>query len=30
MVVNKSYLNDVISTYKETIQETERALFLIK
>jgi hypothetical protein len=30
MVVNKSYLNDIISTYKETIQETERALFLIK
>jgi hypothetical protein len=30
IVVNKDYLNDVISTYKETIQETERALFLIK
>jgi hypothetical protein len=30
MVVNKSYLNDIISGYKETIQETERALFLIK
>jgi hypothetical protein len=30
MVVHKSYLNDIISTYKETIQETERALFLIK
>jgi hypothetical protein len=30
IVVNKDYLNDIISTYKETIQETQRALFLIK
>jgi hypothetical protein len=30
VVVPKSYLNDIISRYKETIQETERALFLIK
>jgi hypothetical protein len=29
MVVNKSYLNDIISEYKERIQETQRALFLI-
>jgi len=29
MVVNKGYLNDIISGYKETIQETQRALFLI-
>jgi hypothetical protein len=29
MVVNKSYLNDIISRYKEIIQETQRALFLI-
>jgi len=29
MVVNKSYLNDIISGYKERIQETQRALFLI-
>ena len=29
-VVDKSYLNDTITRYKETIQETERALFLIK
>jgi hypothetical protein len=30
MVVNKSYLNDIISGYKERIQETERAMFLVK
>ena len=30
IVVDKSYLNDIISAYKETIQETERALFLVK
>ena len=29
MVVNKSYLNDIIAGYKEIIQETQRALFLI-
>jgi hypothetical protein len=29
MVVNKSYLNDIISGYRERIQETQRALFLI-
>jgi hypothetical protein len=29
MVVNKSYLNDIIAGYKERIQETQRALFLI-
>jgi hypothetical protein len=29
MVVNKSYLNDIISEYKERIQDTQRALFLI-
>jgi hypothetical protein len=30
MIVNKDYLNEIISSYKETIQETERALFLLK
>jgi hypothetical protein len=30
IVVHKSYLNDIISGYKERIQETQRALFLIK
>jgi hypothetical protein len=29
MVVNKSYLNDIIAGYKERIQDTQRALFLI-
>jgi len=30
MVVDRNYLNDIISGYKERIQETQRALFLIK
>ena len=30
MIVNKDYLNEMISSYKETIQETERAMFLVK
>ena len=30
IVVDTSYLNDIISGYKERIQETQRALFLIK
>ena len=30
MIVNKDYLNKMISSYKETIQETERAMFLVK
>lgn len=30
MVVNKDYLHTKIKEYKETIQETERALFLVK
>ena len=30
MVVNKDYLNSKIREYKETIQETERAMFLLK
>jgi hypothetical protein len=30
IVVDKKYLNDIISGYKERIQETQRALFLIK
>jgi hypothetical protein len=29
MVVNKSYLNDIISGYRERIQDTQRALFLL-
>jgi hypothetical protein len=29
-IVDKNYLNDIISGYKERIQETQRALFLIK
>jgi hypothetical protein len=29
IVVNKSYLNDIIAGYKERIQDTQRALFLI-
>ena len=29
-IVDKNYLKNIISGYKETIQETERALFLIK
>ena len=29
IVVDKSYLNDIIAGYKERIQETQRALFLI-
>jgi hypothetical protein len=29
-VADKDYLNDIISGYKERIQETQRALFLIK
>ena len=30
MVANKDYLHTKIKEYKETIQETERALFLLK
>jgi len=30
MIVDRNYLNDIISGYKERIQETQRALFLIK
>jgi hypothetical protein len=30
MVVNSDYLHSKIKEYKETIQETERALFLLK
>ena len=30
MVVDRNYLNHIISGYKERIQETQRALFLIK
>jgi len=30
MIVDSNYLNDIISGYKERIQETQRALFLIK
>jgi hypothetical protein len=30
IIVDKDYLNDIISGYKERIQETQRALFLVK
>jgi hypothetical protein len=30
MIVDSNYLNDIISGYKERIQETQRALFLMK